>query len=113
MGYANVMWLNPGGPILEQVTLRRTFILSQKDTFASSFEGMKDLAARLRGPDGCPWDREQTSNSLKHLFLEECYELVEAIEEGDDGKIVEELGDVLFHAVSMVQIAERVGRVFG
>ncbi len=87
--------------------------MSQKDTFASSFEGIQDLAARLRGPGGCPWDREQTPDSLKHLFLEECYELVEAIEEGDDGKIVEELGDVLFHAVSMVQIAEESGAFSG
>ena len=87
--------------------------MSNSDTFESSFEGIQDLAARLRGPDGCPWDREQTPDSLKHLFLEECYELVEAIEEGDDGKIVEELGDVLFHAVSMVQIAEESGAFSG
>ena len=83
--------------------------MSDKDNFDSSFDGMKDLAARLRGPNGCPWDREQTPDSLKHLFLEECYELVEAIEEGDDAKIVEELGDVLFHAASIAQIAEESG----
>ena len=83
--------------------------MSDKDVFDSSFDGMKDLAARLRGPNGCPWDREQTPDSLKHLFLEECYELVEAIEEGDDAKIVEELGDVLFHAASIAQIAEESG----
>ena len=87
--------------------------MSEKDTFASSFEGMRDLAARLRGPNGCPWDREQTPDSLKHLFLEECYELVEAIEEEEDAKIVEELGDVLFHAVSIVQIAEETGAFSG
>ena len=87
--------------------------MSQKDTFASNFEGMGDLAARLRGPDGCPWDREQTPDSLKHLFLEECYELVEAIEEGDDAKVVEELGDVLFHAASIVRIAEESGAFSG
>ena len=87
--------------------------MSQKDTFASSFEGIQDLAARLRGPDGCPWDREQTPDTLKHLFLEECYELVEAIEEGDNAKVVEELGDVLFHAASMAQIAEESGAFSG
>ena len=87
--------------------------MSQKDTFASSYQGMKGLAARLRGPEGCPWDREQTPDSLKHLFLEECYELVEAIEEGDDAKVVEELGDVLFHAVSIIQIAEESGAFSG
>ncbi len=87
--------------------------LGQDDTFASSFEGIKDLAARLRGPNGCPWDKEQTPESLKHLFLEECYELVEAIERGDDAKVVEELGDVLFHAASIVQIAEESGAFTG
>ena len=87
--------------------------MSQKDTFASSFEGIQDLAARLRGPNGCLWDREQTPDSLKHLFLEECYELVEAIEEGDNAKVVEELGDVLFHAASMAQIAEESGAFSG
>ncbi len=87
--------------------------MSNNDRFASSFEGIKDLAARLRGPDGCPWDREQTPESLKHLFLEECYELVEAIEQDDDAKVVEELGDVLFHAVSILQIAEESGAFSG
>ena len=63
----------------------------------------------LRSPDGCPWDREQTADSLKHLFLEECYELVEAIEEGDSDKIAEELGDVLFHGASQIQMARERG----
>ncbi len=82
-------------------------------SFPSSFEGIQRLVARLRSPDGCPWDREQSADSLKHLFLEECYELVEAIEEGDVEKIAEELGDVLFHGASQIQIAEEQGDFSG
>ena len=83
------------------------------DSFPSSFEGIQQLVATLRSPDGCPWDREQSADSLKHLFLEECYELVEAIEEGDVEKIAEELGDVLFHGASQIQIAEERGDFSG
>ena len=82
-------------------------------SFPSSFEGVQRLVATLRSPDGCPWDREQSADSLKHLFLEECYELVEAIEEGDVEKIAEELGDVLFHGASQIQIAEERGDFIG
>ena len=78
--------------------------------FASNFEGVRELVATLLGPGGCPWDREQTFESLKHLFLEECYELVEAIEEGDTDKMVEEMGDVLFHMAFQMRIAESAGR---
>ena len=85
---------------------------SQRD-FPSTFDGVRELTARLRGPDGCPWDKEQTADTLKHLFLEECYELVEAIEEDDPAKMVEELGDVLFHAASQIQIAEESGAFTG
>ena len=85
---------------------------SQHD-FPSTFDGVRELTARLRGPDGCPWDKEQTADTLKHLFLEECYELVEAIEEGDTSKMVEELGDVLFHAASQIEIAEDSGAFTG
>ena len=82
-------------------------------SFPSSFEGIQKLVATLRSPEGCPWDREQSADSLKHLFLEECYELVEAIEEGDVEKIAEELGDVLFHGASQIQIAEEQGDFSG
>ena len=83
------------------------------DGFPNSFDGIQQLVAMLRSPDGCPWDREQSADSLKHLFLEECYELVEAIEEGDVEKIAEELGDVLFHGASQIQIAEEQGDFSG
>ena len=78
--------------------------------FPPTFDGLRQVVAALLGPDGCPWDREQTFDTLKHLFLEECYELVEAIEEGDDDKIMEEMGDVLFHIAFQTKIAEAGGR---
>ena len=78
--------------------------------FPPTFDGLRQVVSALLSPDGCPWDREQTFDTLKHLFLEECYELVEAIEEGDDAKIVEEMGDVLFHIAFQSKIAEADGR---
>ena len=83
------------------------------DSFPTTFQGIQQLVSTLRSPNGCPWDREQSADSLKHLFLEECYELVEAIEEGDVEKIAEELGDVLFHGASQIQIAEERGDFTG
>ena len=82
-------------------------------SFPSTYEGVRQLVERLRGPDGCPWDREQTSESLKHLLLEECYELVEAIEENDPSKMVEELGDVFLHLALQIQIGTGAGRFTG
>ena len=73
--------------------------------YPGTYEGVTQLVQRLRGPNGCPWDREQTRESLKEMLLEECYELVEAIEESVVGKLVEELGDVLFHVVFQLHIA--------
>jgi tetrapyrrole methylase family protein/MazG family protein len=64
------------------------------------------VVRRLRAPDGCPWDREQTHVSLKNALLEECYELVDAIDEGDDAHICEELGDVLLQFALHAAIAE-------
>src|SRR5215472_9400108 len=78
-----------------------------------------DVARRLRAPDGCPWDREQTHQSLRPYLLEEAHEFLEVIDRGlDDAKLLEELGDVLFHAarVSEAAAAKMVARhphVFG
>ena len=65
---------------------------------------------RLRQPDGCPWDREQTHRSITKNMVEEAYEAVEAIEAGDDAHLVEELGDVLEQVVLHAQIAADEGR---
>ena len=77
--------------------------------FPHSYDGLSELVRHLRAPGGCPWDREQTPQSLKRLLLEECYELLEAIDESDTDRLLEELGDVLFHVVLQVQIAEEAG----
>lgn len=77
--------------------------------YPGTFDGVVQILQRLRGPDGCPWDREQTRDSLKSQFLEEAYELIEAIEQGDTEKIIEEIGDVILHVVYQVQIGEEAG----
>jgi tetrapyrrole methylase family protein/MazG family protein len=68
-----------------------------------------DIVATLRGPDGCPWDKEQTHLSLTQYAIEECFEMVDAIESLDDSKIKEELGDVLFQVVLHAQLASERG----
>jgi tetrapyrrole methylase family protein/MazG family protein len=78
--------------------------------FDHSFEGLMEVLDRLRAPDGCPWDRGQTRESLRDQFLEEAYELVEALDEGDDDEIVEEVGDVLLHAAYQIQLGKEEGR---
>lgn len=69
------------------------------------FEKLLALMARLRGPGGCPWDREQTRESLKPYLIEEAYEVLEAIEAGDAVHLEEELGDLLFQVVFHAQLA--------
>jgi len=83
--------------------------MSQTETFPSTYDGLLQLVQHLRGPGGCPWDREQTHQSVKRQLLEECYELVEAIELGDTAMLVEELGDMLFHLVFQMQIGFEAG----
>lgn len=63
------------------------------------------IMARLRGPRGCPWDRKQTHRTLRSMILEEVYELLEAIDQGDDHALKEELGDVLLHVLFHAQLA--------
>jgi NTP pyrophosphatase (non-canonical NTP hydrolase) len=64
------------------------------------------IMARLRGENGCPWDREQTHQSIKPYFVEETYEVLEAIDEGDADKLCEELGDVMLQVVFHARMAE-------
>ena len=75
----------------------------------SQFATLADIIARLRAPDGCPWDRKQTHASLRENLLEECYEALEAIDEGDSGKLCDELGDLLMQVVLHTQIATEAG----
>ena len=67
------------------------------------------LVDRLRGPDGCPWDREQTFDTLKPLLLEEAYETLEAMDSGDRAAFCSELGDLLFQVTFLSQMAETEG----
>ena len=76
---------------------------------AALFDALLDIMARLRGPDGCPWDREQTPNSLKPFLIEEVYEVLEAIDAGEPRALAEELGDLLFQVVFHARIAEERG----
>src|SRR5579864_9117480 len=69
-----------------------------------------EVVHRLRAPGGCPWDREQTHESLRPYLLEETYELLEAIDAGDDGKMMEELGDLLLQVAMHAEIAAEGGR---
>ncbi|HKW71690.1 MAG TPA: nucleoside triphosphate pyrophosphohydrolase [Candidatus Dormibacteraeota bacterium] len=76
------------------------------DGIAAIFE----VVHRLRQPDGCPWDREQTHESLRPYLLEETYEVLEAIDAGDDAKLMEELGDLLLQVAMHAEIADQEGR---
>ena len=75
----------------------------------SRFSALVKIIARLRGLDGCPWDKAQTHASLRETFLQECYEAMEALDEGDTAKLREELGDLLLHIVLQARIAEEAG----
>jgi tetrapyrrole methylase family protein/MazG family protein len=74
------------------------------------FEKLVAVQARLRAPNGCPWDREQTHQSLRTYLIEEAYEVLEALESGDDAKFAEEMGDLLLQIVFHSQIATEEGR---
>jgi tetrapyrrole methylase family protein/MazG family protein len=75
----------------------------------SQFATLVDIIARLRASDGCPWDREQTHSSLRENLLQECYEVLEALDESDSKKLCHELGDLLMQIVLHVQIATEAG----
>jgi tetrapyrrole methylase family protein/MazG family protein len=77
---------------------------------ASPVDRLRNIVAQLRSPDGCPWDREQTHQSLKPHLIEECYELIDAIDAGDDKEIKEELGDLLLQVVLHSQMASEENR---
>jgi len=78
---------------------------SPSDPQAESLSDLVSIMSRLRGPDGCPWDKEQTSQSLKPYLLEEVYEVLEAIDAGDASALKEELGDLLLQILFHAQIA--------
>ena len=75
----------------------------------NGFEGLLNIVRRLRAPDGCPWDKEQTHQSLRENLLSEAYEVLEALDEADSAKLSEELGDLLLQIVLHAQIAKDSG----
>src|SRR5436853_907173 len=75
-----------------------------------NFTRLCQIVARLRAPGGCPWDREQTHESILPQLVEETYELVEAIRNNDIANFREELGDLLLHIVMQAEIAREEGR---
>jgi MazG family protein len=83
--------------------------MSESSPGAQAMDRLLDLMARLRAPDGCAWDREQTPATLKPQMLEECYEVMEAIDAGSPGHLTEELGDLLLHIVFQARIAQETG----
>src|ERR1700674_4680103 len=75
-----------------------------------AFESLVALQARLRAPGGCPWDREQTHDSLRTYLVEEAYEVLEAIDSGDPHELAAELGDLLLQIVFHSELAREAGR---
>lgn len=75
----------------------------------SGFDRLVEIMRRLRAPGGCPWDAEQTHESLKRYLLEECYEVIEAIDTNDSGLLKEELGDLMLQPVFHAAIAAEKG----
>ncbi len=73
------------------------------------FRDLKDIVSRLRGDDGCPWDKEQDFSTIKNYLLEETYEIIQAIQEGDYENLKEELGDVLFQIIFLAELADEKG----
>ncbi len=79
-------------------------------TAGREFQKLVDIMARLRGPGGCPWDREQTVESLRGFVLEETYEVLDAIDRADHAALLGEIGDLLFEGVFLAQIESDDGR---
>src|ERR1044072_2105973 len=76
---------------------------------AAEFTRLIEIMATLRSPEGCPWDREQTIDTLKPFVLEETYEVLEAIDRHDHSALREELGDFMFEAVFLAQMEAEAG----
>jgi MazG family protein len=83
---------------------------TSRPTAGEAFEQLVSILARLRAPDGCPWDREQTHETLRTHLIEEAYETLDAIERGHDNDLKEELGDLLMQPLFHAQIAGEEAR---
>ncbi len=83
--------------------------IRDKSKLSREFTQLRHVIRTLRGPDGCPWDKKQTHESLRRYLLEEAYEVIEAIDEQDDDHLTDELGDVLLQVMLHAQIGEDDG----
>jgi len=83
---------------------------SEQPGIGVKFERLVDIMARLRSPEGCPWDREQTFETIKTYLLEEAYEVMDAIDERNWAALADELGDLILQAVFFAQMAKEEGR---
>ena len=79
-------------------------------TSGAKFERLVEIMATLRGPNGCPWDKEQNLDTLKPMLVEEVYEVLEAVDNRDYDGIAEELGDLLLHIVFHARLGEEASR---
>jgi len=79
------------------------------DRLNSALSALTGLISRLRGPDGCPWDAQQTDSSVKMYLLEEAYEVLDAIETGSPEEVCQELGDLLFQIIFLARMAQERG----
>ena len=117
-----VMLIHAAGTVNEQVEELALYEIDRSEQFSaltslylpplperSSFEEFQNLIAHLRSPEGCPWDREQTHQSLRRNLLEECYEVLEALDAEDSEALKEEFGDLLVQIVLHAQIATEAG----
>ncbi len=96
---------NASPQILSEITKAETLVVpAQSDENPGGLYGVVWLVDRLLGPGGCPWDQEQTHESLKRHLIEEAYELIQAIDDNDPEKMKEELGDVLLQPVMHAQM---------
>jgi len=86
-----------------------TSLYIPKNTKSKDFNDLLEIMDILRGAEGCPWDKEQSHESLKKYLVEECYEVLEAIDEKNDDMLIEELGDVLLQVVFHAKIGKEQG----
>ena len=84
-------------------------VIKAKKRYGQLFEGFVAIQARLRAPGGCPWDREQTHQTLKTYLIEEAYEVLDALEHGSPEELTEELGDLLLQVLFHADIAREAG----
>ncbi len=84
--------------------------MTQPSSAGEAFQKLVDIMARLRGPDGCPWDRAQTLESLRGFLLEETHEVLDAIDRGDADALRGEIGDLIFEGVFLAQVCADEGR---